>query len=240
MTYRMRMNIYILFLTWLSLSISLCSSYLNGQQMVCIRNILKNPGSDSEILVKTRECLAYNFIPFAFNEFHAFAKRNTRYMKNINYKELRQYAIIGLCNAAKKYNGTGSFNSYSKKYILGSLHDGLTILSPLKTQTKYERLNGFRKPTIVWGNSNEEWLYSFSNSKDSHDEKNGYAIEKIEHIKNIISTLSPFEQRLFYYKYCKESFREIRTTSHVCELMVITDSYYHKIMPRIMNTIKPK
>lgn len=210
------------------------AAYLNIEQMTFVKSIIRNPDVPTDVITKTRECLAYNFIPFTLNEFRAFTTRNRRYMKNIHYNDLRQYAIMGLCDASKKYNGTGSFFSYSKKYILGSLHTGLTILEPLKPQTTYGRLNGIKKPTIIF--SNNEWLHSLN--KDFIEEKQLFSIEKMEQIKNIVDRLTPFEKRLFYYRYCENTLKEIRSISHVSALMVITESCYRKRMFTIMEKIR--
>ena len=209
------------------------TAYLQNSQMLSIRKILMNPISSPEIKHKTRECLAYNFIPFALTEFHLFTKRNTKYMRNIKYNDLRQYAILGLCNAARSYNGSYGFCNYARKYIVGSLHEGLTVLEPLKPQSKLQRLNGIHKPVITWGNTNEEWIYSLEN-----DCLKEYYNLQIEKIKNAIDNLDVFEKRLFYYKYCSETLKEIRSNRNVCELMVISIETYRQKMSDIMEKIR--
>lgn len=224
--------IIMIFFTYLSLG----HSYLNTQQMTMVRNILKHPDSSEEILLKTRECLAYHFIPFALKEVYDFRNRNKRYIRNISYKDLRQYAIMGLCDAAKTYDGSTSFFYFSKKYITGSLHNGLTLLEPLKPQSTYQRLNGKKKPTIVWGNLNEEWIYSLNN--DFTKEQNELYVEKVENVKKIVDELESFEKRLFYYRYCENTLREIRSISDVSELMCISNETFCKKMNIIIEKIK--
>ena len=209
------------------------SAYLQNSQMSSIRGILINPVSSPEIKHKTRECLAYNFIPFALAELKLFTRRNTKYMKNIKYNDLRQYAIMGLCDAAKSYNGSYGFCNYARKYIIGSLHEGLTVLEPLKPQSKLQRLNGIHKPIITWGNTNEEWVYSLENDHV----KEHYNLQ-IEKIKQAVDQLDAFDKRLFYYKYCSETLKEIRSNRRVSDLTVISVETYRQKMSDIMSKLR--
>ena len=210
-------------------------AYLYPQQIIMIQNILKDPNSSPEIILKTRECLAYHYIPLALSEFNDFTKRNNKYIRNVNKHDLRQYAILGLCDAAKSYDGSTSFYYFSKKHIIGSLHKGLTLLEPLKPQTTKQRLNGVKKPTIVWGNLNEEWVYSLNNDHEKYN--NELYLEKIENVKKIVDEMEPFQKRLFYYRYCSETLREIRSVNRVSELMSISDETFWKKMKVIMEKI---
>lgn len=213
-----------------------CSAYLSGHQMSTVKYILQHPQSSDELVFKTRECLAYHYIPWALKEFREFTYRNKKYVKNVSERDLRQYAILGLCNAAKSYDGSSSFFGFSRKHILGSLHQGLTLIEPLKPQTTKQRLQGQVKPTIVWGNTNEEWIYSLENHVKR--EKSALYKEKTELIKQIVDNLQPFEKRTFYYRYCEDSLREIRSVNNVCNLMVISSETYRKTMNRIFDVIR--
>lgn len=217
--------------------VSFGQSFLHNNDMALIRRILQNPDYSIEAKYKTREILATHFIPLALKEFTEFTKRNRKYIKNVDIRDLRQYAILGLCSAAKNYDGTSGFYNYSKKYILGELHRGLTLIEPLKPRTTIERLNGKSIPTIIWGNSNDEWLYSLDNNQAKKNTISSRDRD-IERTYEVLNNMEPFYKRLFYYKYCSSTLREIRSTYDVCELMVISNETYRKKMKYIIEEIK--
>ena len=208
-----------------------CTGYLNVMQLNLIKTILQNKQSPEYMVIESRRLLAKHYIPFAFKEFRNFTVRNKKYIKNISLHDLRQYALLGLCRAGTTYDGRTSFANYSKKYILGFLHKGVTVLEPLSPRTKEERLSGKRLPIIVWETDVVDWYPNLQKKSI-----NIYS-QEIEYIKNIIDKQTPFEKQLFYYRYSPETLKKTRKISEVCELLSISDETFRKKMNILLKKI---
>jgi len=227
---------------------SLIKSYLSYSQKRIIQNIIQNKDISPEIKNKTKEIIAINYIPWALSQYNKFVNKNRSYLykKHIPLNDLRQYAIIGILKAVKKYNGSVDFTVYAEKYVLGTLHQGVTDLLPLRPISHSLRMNGKYVPSISFAHENT-WMFDKlykSKSCDTTDiimkSEDKYISCKIEieRINNIVKQLSPYDQQMFYYRYSKDTLHEIRTVSTVSELMCCSTETYRKKMNKIIEKIR--
>jgi RNA polymerase sigma factor (sigma-70 family) len=226
----------------------LSKAFLSYSQKRMITNIIQNEDVPIEIKNKTKEIIAINYIPWALSQYNKFVNKNRSYLhkKHIPLNDLRQYAIIGILKAVEKYNCSVDFTVYAEKYVLGTLHQGVTDLLPLRPISHSLRMNGKDVPTISFAHENT-WMFDKlykSKSRDTTDiimkSEDKYISRKIEieRINNIVKQLTPYENKLFYYRYSKDTLREIRTVANVAELMCCSTETYRKKMNKIIEKIR--
>jgi RNA polymerase sigma factor (sigma-70 family) len=213
-----------------------------------IQNIIQNKDISPEIKNKTKEIIATHYTPWALSQYNKFVNRNRSYLykKHIPLNDLRQYAIVGILKAVEKYNGSVDFTIYAEKYVLGTLHQGVTDLIPLRPISHSLRMNGKDAPSITFAHENT-WMFDKlykSNSRDNtniilrSEEKYISRKNEIERINAIVKQFTPYEQQLFYYRYSKDTLHEIRTVANVAELMCCSNETYRKKMNKIIDKIR--
>jgi RNA polymerase sigma factor (sigma-70 family) len=225
------------------------NAYLTPLQKKLIKNIIQNKDISIEVKNKTKEIIAVNYTPWALSQYKIFVNKNRSYLykKHIPLNDLRQYAIIGMIKALEKYNGSVDFTVYAEKYILGTLHQGVTDLIPLRPISHSLRMNGKDVPSITFAHENTWMFDKLYKAKDNDNEsdkilkvEDKYISRKseIERINNIVKQLTPYEQNLFYYRYSKDTLKEIRTVATVSELMCCSTETYRKKMNKIIEKIR--
>ena len=230
---------------------SLIKGFLTYSQKRIIQNIIQNKDISPEMKNKTKEIIASHYTPWALSQYNQFVNKNRSYLykKRIPLNDLRQYAIIGMAKALAKYNGSVDFTLYAEKYVLGTLHQGVTDLIPLRPISHSLRMNGKEVPIINFAHENTwmfDKLYTAKNrdSTDSTDiilrSEDKYISRKneIERINAIVKQLSPYEQQMFYYRYSKDTLHEIRKVANVAELMCCSNETYRKKMNKIIEKIR--
>lgn len=236
---------------FLNIIIFLCMSvisnaFLTCSQKVMIKNIIQDKEVSQEIKTKTKEIIAINYIPWALSQYNIFVYKNRSYLykTHVPLNDLRQYAILGMIKALERYNASVDFTFYANKYVLGSLHQGVTDLIPLRPLSHTLRMNKQKVPIITFTHENT-WLFDkLYKSKQRETDKilrceNKYISHKneIERINNIVKQQPPDDQRLFYYRYSEETLKEIRTIGVVSELMSCSDETYRKKMNKLIKKI---
>jgi RNA polymerase sigma factor (sigma-70 family) len=213
-----------------------------------IQNIIQNKDISPEIKNKTKEIIATHYTPWALSQYNKFVNRNRSYLykKHIPLNDLRQYAIVGILKALEKYNGSVDFTIYAEKYVLGTLHQGVTDLIPLRPISHSLRMNGKDAPSITFAHENTWMFDKLYKSKSRYDtniilrseEKYISRKNEIERINAIVKQFTPYEQQLFYYRYSKDTLHEIRTVTNVAELMCCSTETYRKKMNKIIEKIR--
>ncbi len=222
--------------------------FLSYSQKRMIQHIIQNKDISPEIKNKTKEIIATHYTPWALSQYNKFVNRNRSYLykKHIPLNDLRQYAIVGMAKALAKYNGSVDFTLYAEKYVLGTLHQGVTDLIPLRPISHSLRMNGKDAPSITFAHENT-WMFDKlykSNSRDNtniilrSEEKYISRKNEIERINAIVKQFTPYEQQLFYYRYSKDTLHEIRTVANVAELMCCSTETYRKKMNKIIDKIR--
>jgi RNA polymerase sigma factor (sigma-70 family) len=225
------------------------NGYLTNQQKICIQNIIKNPASSQELKQKTKEIIALNYIPWALSQYNQFVTKNRSYLykKHIPLNDLRQYAVLGMIKALQRYNGSVDFPHYAEKYVLGTLHQGVTDLIPLRPISHSMRMNKMEVPTIIFAHEHNWMFDKLRKHKENEYQKilrteDTYISRKdeIEKINKIVRQEPPYKQRMFYYRYCEDTLKEIRTVGLVSKLMCCSTETYRKRMNEIMEKIRER
>lgn len=224
--------------------------YLTVPQKQLIKKIIQNPHVSEEIKNKTKQIIATHYIPWTLAQYNVFVSKHHKYLyKNqILKNDLRQYAILGMTKALVNYNSSVDFTLYAKKYVLGSLHKGVTLLLPLHPVSHKTRLKGIKLPPITFTNENT-WMFDKLNpSVHTNDDiilasncnTQPYLSRKkeIDKIKTVVAEEPPHIKRMFYYRYSKYTLEEIRTIDSVSELMGFTSETYRKRMNKLIKKIK--
>ena len=157
------MNFFLQIYVYISFSFFInINAYLSIQQLKYIRNILIHPDSSPEIIFKTKQILVKHYIPWTFKQYNIFRIIHSKELKNIKNQDLRQYAIYGLLESINKYNGQTPLHKYAQKYVLGRLHQGITILTPMKPQSHSQRMAGIKKIPVQFVSYENEWIFDLS------------------------------------------------------------------------------
>jgi RNA polymerase sigma factor (sigma-70 family) len=238
------LNIVIL----LSLSI-LSNAFLSFSQKRLIQKIVQNPETPIEIMNKTKGIIAISYIPWALSQYNKFVLRNRSYLQkhHIPLNDLRQYAILGMIKSLNRYNGSVDFPIYAEKYVFGTLHQGVTDLIPLRPISHTLRMNRQKVPTITFAHENS-WMFDKFHKPNENDSDKIVRLEdkyisrknEIDRINNIVKEHSPYEQRMFYYRYSEDTLKEIRKIGVVSELMCCSTETYRKKMNKIMSKIRER
>jgi RNA polymerase sigma factor (sigma-70 family) len=226
----------------------LSKAFLSYSQKKLIQNIIQDKDVPIEIKNKTKEIIAINYIPWALSQYNKFVNKNRSflYKKHIPLNDLRQYSIIGILKALEKYNCSVDFTVYAEKYVLGTLHQGVTDLIPLRPISHSLRMNGKYIPTITFAHENT-WMFDKLYTPKNHDttdiilkseDKHISRKIEIEKINNIVKQFTTYEQKMFYYRHSKDTLHEIRTVAHVAELMCCSNETYRKKMNKIIEKIR--
>jgi len=250
------MNPFFIIYVFISFCIHI-DAYLSIQQLKYIQNILIHPNSSPEIILQTKQILAEHYIPWALKQYNVFRIIHSKKLKNIKNQDLRQYAIYGLLESIHKYNGKTPLPRYAKKYVLGRLHQGITILTPMKPQSHSDRMAGIQKVPIQFVSYDNRWIFDISKecSQNINPNVEKYSkgenrisiynshtyLEKtkeMEKIKRVVDTLDYDSRRLFYYRYDKEILQELRTTTEVSKIMGFSNETYRRKMNKILEQIR--
>ena len=151
---------------------------------------------------------------------------------------------MGMIKALERYNSSVDFTVYAEKYVLGTLHKGVTELIPLRPISHSMRMNGKETPSITFTHKNT-WMFDKLYKSQNHESDKILKTEdkyiscknQIERINNVVKQMTPYEQRIFYYRYSKDTLKEIRTIATVSELMCFSTETYRKKMNSIIRKI---
>ena len=231
-------------------------AYLTSTQKQYIKNIIQNPRVPPEIKNKTKQIIAIHYTPWALAQYNTFIGKHYKYLyKNqVVLNDLRQYALLGMVKALVHYDSSVDFTSYAQKYVLGSLHQGVSLLLPLHPVSHRNRLKGAKLPPITFTNENV-WMFdklgkqSLANYHDEDPEDVILSLnsnvhpyisrkQEIAKIKQIVALEPPHIKRMFYYRYSKYTLEEIRTIDYVSKLMDYSSETYRKHMNKLLKKIK--
>jgi hypothetical protein len=236
--------------------IAIAHAYLTNTQKQYIKNIIQNPRVPVEIKNKTKQIIAVHYTPWALAQYNTFIGKHYKYLyKNqVVLNDLRQYALLGMIKALVHYDSSVDFTLYAQKYVLGSLHQGVSLLLPLHPVSHRNRLKGAKLPPITFTNENV-WMFdklgkqSLANYHDKDPDDVILSLnsnvhpyisrkQEISKIKQIVAREPPHIKRMFYYRYSKYTLEEIRTIDSVSTLMDFSSETYRKHMNKLLNKIR--
>jgi RNA polymerase sigma factor (sigma-70 family) len=231
--YIFRYFIIYLFLSIVWSSTTKYTTYLTPTQSGLISTILQHNSTTFEMKQCIQKILVKKYYGHAFYLTKLFCENNPNLVRNIQRRELLQYAMIGLLHAARKYNGKSDFSKYLKIYITYSLYRGVTECNSICLIPHRLRVN---KP---WKLNNSRYYYcaikgpirSLDDKYFIYEEDNNNHYNENERvlIKNkvisIIDELDTFSKRMFYLRYDKDTFKKIRLVKTVAQLSCCSEEY---------------
>ena len=220
-----------------------CNAFLSVYQKNIIRKILLHSNSSIHLKNKSKQILYQEYKPWLKNYVYKFKQNYYPIVKEfVNEDELYFYAIKGYLKSLKNYNGSSMFNSYSEHYVKAELFNGLTDLTPMKPQKRYQtnkfylnKKNMTKQYFTTKFIGDDEYLL-YSNKENSVS-----LLENDIHIlRNIINELPPYYKRLFYLRYDYITLKKKYTLRKIKTLMCIDHETYRQSMIYINEHIKKK
>jgi hypothetical protein len=210
--------------------------YLNKIQLKYVKYILGSPESPEEIKQSTRELLVENYQPWLKNQYKSFIRQYGKTMNRVYVRELYQYAIYGLLESLRAYNGSVGLHKYADKFVFGQMYKGmndLSILQPLK-YSQIKQGHRTLKPILV--SYNDYWMFDkLAQTQTAHQKSN-----IVKNIKEILESSPGSYRRLFYLRYDYSTLYIIRSIKDICTLESFSEETYRKKMNAILLYIKGK
>jgi hypothetical protein len=145
-----------------------------------------------------------------------------KHIRDVDIHELNYYSIRGLHEACKNYNGWMSFYLYATPIVYYNLLRGMTETNHLTRLPHRHIVNrDFRnKYPTLYRKYMMPPTYASEYDVEMYDRRLLVGREQDAcHIRECVSHLTPFEQRLYYYRYDIHSLKKARSLKHVGELM---------------------
>jgi hypothetical protein len=240
----MKMQLYnIFFLSFLLFQLS--AGYLTNIQIGIIRKILVNPTSNTTVIVKSKQILAKHYLPWVLKQYKNYIKKKKNLLRKIIYneKDLLSYAYCGYLHAIKNYNGFSSFTHYAENYITGSMNRGINDLIPLKPINYYRyRMEKKKNPFYYYLPSkmvsyDNYWMFDSVDEKKRNIHIENYT-QKVAMINALVNSMSMEYQKIFYYRYDKDTLKIHKPVNVICDLLCFSHETYCKKMRYIMQDIK--
>lgn len=197
------------------------------QQWSKIRTLLKNDDLDVSYKNELRQKIFKDHrFKWALKKSWDFKRKycHMKHIRDVDIHELNYYSIRGLHEACKNYNGWMAFYLYATPIVYYSLLRGMTETNHLtrlphrhivsrdfrnKNSKLYEK---YMLPPTYASEYDVELFDMRQYDKNLND-------QEVCRIREYVSELTPFEQRLFYYRYDIHSLKKARNLRHVGELM---------------------
>ena len=227
-------TLFIIFSIIFISNISIHSGFLNKLQLNHIKFILNSPDSSDEIKKETREILVENYQPWLKNQYKSFIRQNGKKMNSLYVRELYQYAISGLLESLKAYNGSAGLHKYAVKFVYGEMYKGVNELSIMKPISLSQAKKGYRtlKPLLV--SYDDYWIFD----KISEDTPSRSSPRIVEDIQEIMRCAPTEYNRLFYLRYDYHSLSIVRPIAIICQMESFSEETYRIKMKYILEYIK--
>ena len=210
--------------------------YLNTVQLGYIQKIIQSNNVPEHIKTATQQVLIENYTPFVKKIHRNFIQTNAKTMDMRYKRELYHYAMLGLLDSLKTYDGSCSLHRYAEKFIHGRLCRGMNEMSILKSVPFHNVKDGIRtlKPQLV--PYDEYWKFE--------DIQLNRLIETTTVTSNdileILATSPSGYMRLFYRRYDYYSLKVIRKIADICELEGFSEETYRTKMNEIIEYIRER
>jgi hypothetical protein len=210
--------------------------YLNTVQLGYIQKIIQSNNVPEHIKTATQQVLIENYTPFVKKIHRNFIQTNAKTMDMRYKRELYHYAMLGLLDSLKTYDGSCSLHRYAEKFIHGRLCRGMNEMSILKSVPFHNVKDGIRtlKPQLI--PYDEYWKL-----EDIHLNR---LIETTTVTSNdileILATSPSGYMRLFYRRYDYYSLKVIRKIADICELEGFSEETYRTKMNEIIEYIRER
>jgi hypothetical protein len=250
-------NIFLVIVTFLIINIIFVNSYnsnrnhLSVSQLRVINSLITHPTISPNMRNKINSVLFNYFEKWAIHQAFVFKKYHCFKCRSIKGEELGIYAIKGLVDGIRNYNGKSKFIDYIKIYINSQLLKGMTDLQPLTFIPKHVRRSKNWMSKITKHQKNKKYLKktlnpSFIGTNNWMVEKNQKEettqLEKIiddEYIANVwlkINDIDEYSKNIFYLKY-NYQFEKIRSNKNISLIMNCSEEKVRKNLKQTKNYI---
>jgi len=220
----------------LGLYSNMAYGYLNTMQLGYIQKIIKSTNVPEHIKTATQQVLIEHYTPFVKKMHRTFIQTNAKTMDTRYKRELYHYAMLGLLDSLKTYDGSCSLHKYAEKFIHGRLCRGMNEMSILKRVPFYKVKDGIRTPKPQLVPYDEYWMFE--------DIQLNRLIETTTITSNdileILATSPSGYMRLFYRRYDYHSLKVIRKIADICELEGFSEETYRIKMNEIIEYIRDR
>lgn len=224
------MFFYIIFLM---LSIQVIKGlHLNEVAQKRIKYIIQHPGTTPEMRNKINSVLFESYKDWAISRaihYKFLYKYTCEHIKN---DELISYALVGLHESIKRFNGNNTFITYAESYVKCSIQDCMvksfpinalskTYLRKKKNEEENSKLyNIYLKPLYMgfndylMENTNDNFQYSNNNRWIENEDKLLFQMKMWKKI----NSLPLFQREIMFYKFSLD-FTLLRKNGEVADLM---------------------
>ena len=219
---------YFLFLSFLPIVIS----YLDNKQWITIHSILKNKNKYNVNQLRQVNNIVYKHYYFwATNYAFQFKKLHRYKCKEIKQEELNMYAFIAVYKSIKNYDPIKypniTFATYTKKYILSELYEGMTTIRPLTNIPKNELKKSYfkrKKNIIQWTPLlfDNNIMYKYNNRDTSANILDKHYQEVWNKIHS--ADISTFTKKILYLKFSFE-LKKIRSNKKIADLLGTSEEH---------------
>jgi len=224
------MFLYIIFLIF---SIQVIKGvHLNKITQKRIKYIIQHPGTTSEMRDKINSVLFDSYKDWAISRaihYKFLYKYTCNHIKN---DELISYALVGLHESIKRFNGNNTFLNYAEMYVRCSIQNCMVNSFPInalsKTYLRKKRneeensklYNIYLKPLYIGfqnyliENTDDNFKYSNNNRWIENEDKLLFQMKMWEKING----LPLFQKKIMFYKFSID-FTLLRTNGEIADLM---------------------
>ena len=244
------MYLYILFFLWFT-GRTVCTNLSKISQQR-IKYLIQNPGTTYEMREQINSILFDSYRDWATTKAIHFKRLHKHKCNHINNDEIVSYALFGLYQGIKRYNGNNTFITYVDYYIKSELQQCTAKLLPInalpktylrkkKTQEEYNKMNNvYLKPIYIgfdhylMENTIYNSIYSNKNNWFETEDDTTLKIKLWEKIRE----LPQFQMRIMYYKYSSD-FEMLRSNREIGEIMEYSTQTIRMNLIDIKNKLFP-
>jgi RNA polymerase sigma factor (sigma-70 family) len=225
---------------------------LNKLSQQRIKYIIQHPETTYEMREQINTILFNSYKDWTRTKAIQFKLSHKNTCNHIKEDEMISYALSGLYQGIKRYNGNNTFITYVDYYIKHQLQQCTRQLLPInalpktylrkkKTRQEYNKLNNvYLKPIYI---GMDHYLMENTIYNSIYSNKN-YWFETEDDVKmkiklwKKIQELPPFQMRIMYYKYSTD-FEKLRSNREIAEIMEYSTQTIRVNLLDIKNKLLP-
>ena len=189
-------------------------AYITTNEWKIINSYIQSPVK-KDIKNTINNIIFYNYKNLVIKKANQFKTLNSKYLYNIDNIKIQSYALVGLFDAIKNYNGILDFDNYCDTYINNYLFKSIKKLALFKIIP----INRFEQKILVYNKIN---FPNFIIKKIYND-------VDIEYVHNLVNHLDNKFIQIFYYRFDKK-LNKIRTLEEISNITNIKLEIIHKIL----------
>jgi hypothetical protein len=195
-------------------------SYITTNEWKVIRSCLQSP-IKKDIKNTINNIIFYNYKNLVVKKAYQFQTLNTVYLYNINNIDIQAYALLGLFDAIKNYNGKLNFNDYCNTYV------NKYLFKAIKCLTTYKII-----PSNTFDKQQKIIVYNKINFPNFIIKKKNNNID-IEYVHHLVNHLDEKFTKIFYYRF-DYKLNKIRTIEEISNMTNLKIEIINKILKYVI------